>query len=182
MPWDLCGVGPEVTTSQVQTPERCCNSCRFPYERKYEGVTRMSAKACLAIMHRDCSLCSLSLMFMWILSFPTFPLKVTKLNSKTELHNHTRVDVIEIQDVMGDNAGGGLYICADLGVATLLSQYCYPALWAWWRGTLSVCSHRPALPCPCTGNSLLAPPSSSTPTPGWSPLARKSAVLCTNLS
>lgn len=84
-PWDLCGAGPEVTMSQVQAPERCCNSCRFPCEGKYEGVTRMSAKACLAVMHMDCCLCSLSLMFMWILSFHTFPLKVTKLDNRTEL-------------------------------------------------------------------------------------------------
>lgn len=31
-PWDLRGVGPEVTTSQLQAPERCCNCCRFPCE------------------------------------------------------------------------------------------------------------------------------------------------------
>ena len=63
--------------------------------------------------------------------------------------------LLKSQDVVGENAGGGLYICADLGVAALLSQYCSPSTFSLVRRNSCLCvptalrslTHASGTPC-----------------------------------
>lgn len=55
VPNACCGVTP----GPAWTPGTCYDNCRSPWKRKAVRVTGMSAKACLVVMHKDCSLCSL---------------------------------------------------------------------------------------------------------------------------